>query len=240
MSVITLPEDIVRVAERSFRLAATNLSSQGLFGGQVLTYGPVAQRWVASLEFAPMARARWQAWDGILAGLGGQTGLVRAGDPARRRPYYDSLATVGGANWDDGTGWDDGTSWSEGTLPPTVAVGAAAARGATFIQLAFPAGFESLAAVLRPGDLIEIRPGGLPAQHGHLYIATGTTGTDAAGGAGVAISPPLRAGIAAGDTAALRDPTSVFRLASDDGGEISVDSALIGRLGLALIEVLPR
>ena len=240
MTVIGLPRDLVRVRERSFRLAASNLVSRGLMGGHILTYGPVSQRWVAALEFAPMRRARWQDFDGLIAGLGGQAGLVRVGDPYRRRPFHDTAATITGASWDDGTGWDDGASWSEGTLPPTVAVGAAAARGATAIQLAFPAGFESVAAVLRRGDLIEIRPGGIPSPHGHLYIATGTTGTDAAGGAGVAISPPLRAGIAAGDTVALRDPTSVFRLASDDGGEISVDSALIGRLGLSLIEVLPR
>lgn len=240
MSALAIPADLFRIRERSFRLAPRSLGSTGLFSQALRPYGPVSRRWTADLEFTALEETRWPELDAIVADLGGRAGTLRAHDPARARPQYDGLATETTTTWDGPTTWDDGTGWAEGTLPPSVAVGAAAVRGATDLQLAFGSGFASLSAVLRRGDLIEIQPAGIPADHGHLYMATSVANTDTSGGTGLSIVPPLRAGIAAGDKAVLRNPSTVFHLASDDVGDISVDPAGHGRTGLTLVEALPR
>lgn len=238
--VIWLPDDLIKVTESSFRLVPGSLFSTALFTGEVSPYGPVVARFRADLEFAPMVEERWREWEGLIADFEGLSGRIRTYDPVRREPYYNQIVTTTTENWDDDTTWDDGTGWESGKLPSSVALDAAANRGDKDIQLAFPSGFESLSAVLRRGDLLEIRPNGVPVNHGHLYVVRRTANTDASGKTGVQIAPGLRTAAAAGDQVVLEDATTVFRLESDEEGAIQVDTALHGRLGLSLVEVLPR
>jgi len=249
MTILTLQDTRLEVRERSFRLRPHNLTSRGLFSQAISPYGPVDQRWVAELTYPPQEEADWRYWDGFLAGRDGMTGKLRAYDPARRQPRYNSVVTTTTENWDDATTWDDGTGWESGTLPPYVSAGEAAQRGETDLLLQFPgpsndsppvSGYESLSAVLRSGDLFEIRPNGVPADYGHLYVVTGTGNTDASGQTRVTFRPGLRAGVATGDMVVLTDPMTVFRLASDDVGDMTVDTAQHAALGLSLIEVLPE
>lgn len=227
----------LRVEARSFQLMALNLSSASLFSGELVSHGPLVQRWQAKLSFPTQKEADWREWDAIIADLGGTAGTLRAFDPARRQPYFNRIATPTVETWDDATTFSDSTAWESGLLPPSCAVDQAAYRGATDLVLrGLPA---SLAAALRGGDLFELRPNGLPAVHGHLYLITRTANTDATGRTRVVFRPPLRAGVADGDMVVLRDPRSVFRLGSDDQGEIQVTGRHLGRFGLTLIETLP-
>lgn len=223
---------------RAFHLAATNILSVG-YMTQVTNAFPVAQTWRTKVIFPAKTPEGWREMDGIIARLKGMNGLIRMEDPARVQPLYNEQVSLTTESFDDGTLWEDSTGWSSGMLPPHVAVGEAEAVGANSVVLSFPSGFMNVAAVLRPGDLLEIRPGGVPATHGHLYIATFTANTDALGKTRVYFEPGLRAAVAMGDMAVLSHAKTVFRLASDEDGEMEVDEARHGRLGLTLIEALP-
>jgi len=226
------------VESQSFDLKSISLSSTGALSGQPLNAGPVAQRWIASVTSAEQDQTEWRPFRGLIASLRGRVGLTRCFDPACRRPLFDVLAAKTQTQWSDATDWSDGTGWSSGCLPPNVAIDAAAARGArSVVMREFPASTEK---VLRHGDLFEIRPGGVSAEHGHLYIVTGVANSDASGKTRVAFEPGLRTGVAAGDTVSLREPSTVFSLATDEAGDVNVRAPNIGRFGLPLIEVLPR
>ncbi|MBY9045485.1 hypothetical protein, partial [Pseudomonas fluorescens] len=123
-------------------------------------------------------------------------------------------------------------------LPPTVHVATAAVRGANAIQIGgLPA---SQTAILRRGDLFEVRPNGIPAVFPHLYQVMVDGATDASGNTGVEIRPRLRADIAAGDMVVLEYPTSVFRLVSDDQAEMDISAPIIANFGFSLVEALDQ
>lgn len=236
--IIDWPADLVNVQSRGFRLVSRNLQSSALITGEVTPSGPVVQRWIARLSYPAKREADWRRISGLLAGLRGTQGFLRIGDPMRRMPYHDRTVARTTEAWDDSTSFDDDTGWVSGPLPQFVAAAAAAARSARSILLSgLPA---STAGVLGYGDLFEIRPSGVPAAHGHLYEVTGTANSDSSGESRVYFEPGLRTGVAAGDMVVLTEPRSVFRLADEDQGEMEVDNALFGRIGLSLIEVLPR
>lgn len=241
--ILTLQSARLMVTERSFRLKPLSITSSGLFRQAPSPYGPVEQRWIAELTYPPLDEADWRYWDGFIANLGGMTGRFRAHDPARRQPRYNATVKTTTENWDDNQPWDDGAGWESGKLPPYVAVAEAASRGETDLLLEFPdAGHASLSAVLRSGDLFEVRPNGVPVDHGHLYVVTGTANTDANGQTRVYFRPGLRASVADGDMVVLSDPTTVFQLSSDAVGDMVVTGSSGDRatLGLSLIEVLPE
>jgi hypothetical protein len=226
------------VESQSFDLKSFNLGSTGLLTRELLPGGPVVQRWIARLSSANEDRTEWRQHSGLIASLRGTIGKARCFDPAKRRPLFDELGATTSETWDDSTTWDDGTSWVSGTLPPSVAVAQAGSRqDRTLLVDGFPA---STQLALRWGDLFEIKPNGAPADHGHLYIITAACHSDASGKSLLAFEPGLRTNIAPGDKVSLRDPSTVFRLASDDEGEINVTAPHIGRFGLSLVEVLPR
>lgn len=236
--ILDWPEDLSEVVTRSFRLVSRNLSSTALITGEILPAGPTDQRFLVELESPARGEAGWRKASGLIASLRGTGGLVRAFDPARRAPYYNKIVTQTTETWDDSTSFDDGAGWVSGPLPAFVAVAEPAARSARSVVMgAFPA---STSAVLRPGDLFEVRPSGVPAAHAHLYEVVRQANSDASGESRVYFEPGLRTGVAAGDMVVLTDPRSVFRLAGDDQGNISVGNTFIGSFGLSLIEVLPR
>lgn len=228
---------------RSFRLRAFNISSIASQTQELIPGGLVSQRFEAKLTMPTMPSDAWRELDGLIAALAGTGGKVRLWDHARPQPYYNKVATETQANWDTGSQWDGKVGWSAGLLPPLVTVGSAAVRGATDMLLSgFPA---SLDAVLRRGDLFEIRPNGSAADYGHLYLCTGTMNSNSDGDGRVYFMPGLRRGVAAGDVVVLGAeagpfPSSVFRLSSDDEGLIDVQAPDFGVFGLTLIEVLPH
>ena len=238
MTVQYLSEGMLRVTSRTFRLRSYNLSAGALYSGQVIPSGPVAQVWSASIEIVSKKGGDWQYVDGIIAGLRGMRQMFRAWDPARTDWLYNATATLSSEDFDDDTEFDDGTAFSSGKLPPSVNVGEARTKGSRDLLLSgFPA---SITAAGNVGDLFELRPNGTPAEFGHLYILTRVANTNADGEARVVFEPGLRADIAAGDMCVIRKATSVFRLVSDDEGEMTVGLASIGETGLQMVEVLPR
>ena len=232
--IIELPR-LFAVESRSFRLRPFSLSSQGILDGERNAH-LVQQRWVANLTFTTQEERDWRHMEGLVASLGGISGKLRARDPANLEPYYNIDLAKQIAMWDDGATWSGGAGWLEGHLPPHVAVNVKAHRGAAYmIMSGFPA---SLSQVLRYGDKFEVRPDGEPATTGHLYQVTAVCNSDADGLCGVSFRPGLRETVIPGDQIVLKEPTSVFHLATDDEGEIPVSAPIIGRASLRLVEAL--
>lgn len=238
VEILDWPANLSSVTARTFRLTSRNLQSTSLLTREVTPAGPTVQRFVAALSFPPRDQAEWRQADGLLTSLRGMSGLLRLGDPAKKEPLFNSTVTETAETWDDLTTWDDGAGWSSGKLPAFVAAKDAASRGERSVVLqSLPV---STIAVLRPGDLFEIRTNGIPAEHGHLYLVTRQANTDTNGETRVTFEPGLRTGVAPGDMVVLTEPKTVFRLIDDEQGEIEVDNTFIGQMGLSLIEVLPR
>lgn len=221
-----------------FYLRAANLQSVGSFTGEVTPYGPIVQRFFCEFTPPPKSNENARTISGIISRARGISGLFRIYDTARKEPYYNSEVTKTTENWDDDTTFSDGTAWESGPLPNYVSVESNASRGDNSIIMQ---GFAAnLTKVLRLGDLFELRPNGQPMEFGHLYEVTVDANTDANGKTRVYFEPGLRAGVAAGDQIVLKNPTSVFRLISDEQGPIEWDRSLVGRVGLSFAEVLPR
>lgn len=236
--VIEINPDSISVSMRTFRLTHLNLSSTGMFDGEVNAYGPLRSRWVSTLQFTPMEDEHWIDWDGIISAVGGVSGSIRCVDPARRMPYFNRATAPTSEAFSDGTFSTDGSGFSEGRLPSTAVVSGACARGSKSLIIdGLPA---SLSLAFRRGDTFEIRPNGLPASFGHYYIITKNANTDANGSTRVEFVPGLRAGVANGDMVVLSDPKTTFRFTSDDVGEMQVTPPFTGSFSLSLTEVLPR
>lgn len=220
-----------------FYLRSFSLQSVASFTGEVSPYGPTAQRFFCEFTLPAKSEADSRTLSGIISRARGISGLFRIYDTARKEPGYNAAITTTTETWDDGTGFSDNTLWESGPLPNYVAVNTAAVRGDNSILMeGFPV---NLTKALRLGDLFEIRPNGQPTTFGHLYEVVVDANTDASGQTRVYFEPGLRAGVAAGDQIVLKNPTSVFRLVSDEQGVIDRDRTLIGRLGLSFMEVLP-
>lgn len=228
---------------RSFRLRAFNLFSISSQTQEFVPGGLLVQRFEARLTFPALTADRWRELDGLLAVLAGAGGKLRLWDEARKQPYYNSLVSKSGSNWDDNTTWDDGAQWESGLLPPFVTASEDQPRGATdLLAGGFPANTEG---VLRRGDLFEVRPNGTAAEHGHLYVVVGFANSNSGGKTRIFFRPGLRAGVRAGDMLVIGGssptfwPSTVFRLASDDEGDIEVRAPSTGSIGVTLLEVLP-
>jgi hypothetical protein len=88
------------------------------------------------------------------------------------------------------------------------------------------------------GDLLQIKPNGIPGTVPHLYKVMYGGNSDSSGQIGVEIEPMLRADIAAGDTVGLRNASTLFRLVDDSQGDVEMGADGIGSLGLSFIEAL--
>ncbi len=202
----------------------------------------MVQRFEAKLTMPDMEEDRWRDHDGLFAALAGTGGKIRLWDHARTEPYYNQTVVESESFWSGGARWSGGAAWASGKLPPMVAVGESRARGQSNVLLkGFP---PSLSGVLRRGDLFEIMPNGTPADYGHLYVVTRWANSNADGHARVYFRDGLRKGVRPGDMCVIGGgglkPSSVFRLASDDEGNIDVRDAMIGSFGVSFSEVLPH
>lgn len=198
--------------------------------------GPHTQIWTTDLSFRPMYDPVQQDVDAWVTRLRGRSGVARIGLSSRQRPWYDRNIVATLATFSDGTRFSDGTYFASGYLPPDVYVASAATRGQRYIVLGgFPV---SVSNVLRRGDLLQIKPNGIPGTVPHLYKVMYGGNSDASGNIGVDIEPMLRTDIAAGDTVGLRNATSLFRLVDDTQGELEIGANGIGSLGLSFVEAL--
>lgn len=231
------PSEWHRFTSWSFQLKKISIAAPHRWTGAVSAYGPVAQLWTAKMT---MATQEWdvdgQAMSAFFDRLGGQGGLMRIGDPARRKPLRDRGIAVASESWSDATLFSDGTGWESGMLSPTVHLDAAASSGDTHIVVAgLPV---SEAAVLRAGDLIELRAGGVASVTPNLYTLVRDAPTDETGATALEIRPPLRQGFAEGDMVVLSDPKSVFRLIDDGQGAAELSLPRHSAMGFSLIEAI--
>lgn len=239
-NILTWPFDSLPEM-RSFRLRPFNISAIAGQSQEIVPGGLIVQRYEPKMVMPDLSEERWREHDGIFADLAGIGGKIRLWDPARTEPYYNQTVTPTVTTWDDDALWSGGAGWAAGHLPPFVTVGETASRGATNLLIkGFPA---SLSGVLRRGDLFEIRPNGIPADHGHLYTVTRWANSNASGESRVYFKRGLLKGVRPGDQICIggggEKPMSVFRLASDDEGDIEVRETMIGSFGVSFTEVLP-
>lgn len=198
--------------------------------------GPHTQIWTTDLSFRPMYDPIQQDVDAWVSRLRGRAGVARIGNALRQRPWYDRSITASLATFSDGTRFTDGSGFASGYLPPEVFVFATASKGQRFLTLGgFPASTPN---VLRRGDLLQVKPSGMPGTVPHLYKAMYGGNSDSSGHIGVEIEPALRTDIAAGDTVGLRNASTLYRLVDDNQGDIEIGASGIGSLGLSFVEAL--
>jgi len=233
--ILSWPQAHAGPQTSGFDLITINLHSVAALTNDIIPGGTIDQRFVFTPAYPPKSNVRGREVSGLIARLRGMRGRVRMYDPLRRIPAYNMKVLVTEHGFSDGTPWSDGTGWKDGFLPPMVSAAALGRRGDRSLVLGgFPA---STSAVLTMGDLFEVRPNGQFASHGHLYIVTHVAHSDGNGETRVQFEPGLRAGVAAGDQIVLRDPTTVFQLASDAEGRAARDVNGHWRMGATLIEV---
>lgn len=224
--------------ETDFHLQSNSLTSRGLNPGAPSVYGPLAQIFVASITVPKLERRDWQKVSAFFSKVAGQSGLIRMADPKRIRPGVDMRQLAASEPWGDGTFFDDGTGWGESITPPFASVYEPEEFGAdSFVISGLPASVDPC---LWAGDLVEIRPNGIPTEHGHLYEIANDAPTDASGRTRVNISPILRKGIAAGDMVVLHEPMTVFRLVDDNQGALSHLGGGLASVGFSLMEQIPE
>jgi hypothetical protein len=198
--------------------------------------GPHTQFWTTDIAFRPMYDPIQQDVDAFVSRLRGRSGVARIASSRRSRPWYDRNLAATSATFSDGSGFTDGSGFANSFLPPEVYLTTAAAKGARYLVLGgLPA---SLVNAFRNGDVLEIKPNGIASEFPHKYKMMYGGDTNASGEIGVAIEPPLRQGVAAGDTVSLRYPSTLFRLVDDNQGEIDIGGDGIGSLSLSFIEAL--
>lgn len=241
--ILTWPEDWASVEQVAFYLKSNSLTSQQFLTGTRSVYGPLAQRWVCDAASTPSNDERLiRRMRSFISQAAGISGLVRRGDPSRRLPYRNTPAFLEQmptpqARWSDGTTWQDGTLWADNVIPSSAVVGESTERGASTLLI------QGLPALLQPalfaGDLLETRPDGDPASHGHLYELWKDANTDASGMTRVFIVPGLRAGVRYGDQVVFENAMTVFRMFDDEQGRMQLEAPMISRVGVQLVEVLP-
>ena len=197
---------------------------------------PHVRLFTSEVTMAPQRDPVLQDMDAFFSRIKGPSGVLRLSNALRLAPWYDRNLSPTVATWSDSSLFTDGTGFANGFLPPEVFVATAAARGTNYIVLGgFPA---SITDVIRRGDLLEVKPNGIPGVIPHLYKAAFTCSSNSSGQVGIEIGPNLHGGIAAGDTVGLRYPSSLFRLADDTQGDIEGSGAGIGTFGFSVIEAL--
>lgn len=243
----------------------SQVSSRPWAGGNSI-YGPHAQIWMPKFTAGVENLDNWPAMDAFFSRLGGQAGLIRIGDASRLQPQYNIAQTAASEAWagattttlqsdtgvdilsdtgvpmltedgsGDGTLFTDGTGFVSGLLPPTAFITTAVDRGENSIIIGgLPV---SITSALRRGDLLELRPNGIPSLCPNLYQVMVDGSTNTAGETGVEIRPPLRQTMAAGDMVVLSYPTSVFHLVDDNQGEMEITPPLFANFGFSLIEAI--
>lgn len=234
--IYSFPREWWHFTNVSFQLrSASQISPRPWAGGNSI-YGPHAQIWMPKLTVSTQDIDTWPQMDAFFSRLGGQSGLMRMGDPSRTSPRYNRLLVPPFATWSDGSSFTDGTGFASSLLPPTCFLTSAANRGDKSVVIGgLPA---STANVLSRGDLFEVRPNGIPSATPNLYQIMVDGPTNSSGQAGVEIRPPLRQGLQAGDMVVLDHPTSVFHLIDDTQAEMAITAPVLADFGFSLVEAI--
>lgn len=236
--VYEFPQAWYQFAKVTYRITSRSQVSNRTWLGGKSVYGPHAQMFVADFTMATQQDPIRQQIAAFFSRLDGQAGLLRIADPSRLRPWHDRNIDAALETWSDGSTWSDGTLWNAGYLPPDLYLIAPANKGDNFIQVGgLPA---SLAGALTRGDLIQLKPNGIPGSCPNNYEIMVGGPSNAAGQIGIEVRPRLRMGFAAGDQASLRYASTVFRLIDDDQGAVEVTPPVLGNLGFSLIEALDQ
>lgn len=235
MQVYDWPREWYKFTETSFNLQSNSLQTTSQYTPRInslLTF----QNWQADFVLKPeVGPSKWQKYGAFFSRIKGPTNVFRIGDPLRCLPQHNrNLPRSLGEPWSDSTYFTDGTGWSEdGVIPPTAALLEGADRGALFIKIkGLPA---NLSPALHPGDLIELRPNGVPTVTSNLYEVVVAGPTNGDGETGVEIAPGLRQGFAPNDMVVLWHARGAFRLVDNGQGMIN-RRANVGSLGFSGIE----
>lgn len=223
------------IVTQKFRTWSRSFVSPRPFTGGVNVNGSHTKLWRADVTMGPQRDLVLQEMKAFFDQLDGQAGVLRFADVTRLAPWHDRALAPSVSYFSDASSFTDGTGFANGYLPPEVYLASAAQAGSKYIVLGgFPA---STANVLRRGDLLQIKPNGIPGTVPHLYAALLPGSSDADGNVGIKIDIGLRTDVAARDTVGLRYASSLFRLADDTQGEIE-DSDGVGTFGFSIIEAL--
>lgn len=243
VNIQTFPEawyDLI--VSNKFVLRSINQSAGRPWGGAgtAVSNRPHTQLWTEQITFGPLRDPILQDIDALIARAKGRSGLIRMSNVMRLLPWHDrDLIENNGyttSTFSDGATFSDGSKFINGLLPPEIQVEESAVRGAGYLVLSgFPA---SMANVLRRGDLLQIKPGGVAGTVPHLYKATFGGDADSSGRIGIEIEPRLRQGVNASDTVSLRFPDTLFRFVDDNQGDIDGSPGKFGNLGFSLVEAL--
>ncbi len=235
------PQEFYKFVSSSFALAPYTLNARSQFR-QRKSARLIEQVWEASYVQKPeIGPAKWQDKSAFFSRLRGDSNLLRIGDPLRCIPRFNRIA----ANleepqpWSDATWFTDGTGWvgGENQVPQYAEVGESQRRGDNFVVIkGLPVSMPS--PFLYPGDLIEIRPSGIPSLTGMLYEIAVPGGTNSDGKTGVEIYPNLRENIAPGDQVVFYWPKTVMRLMDPRQGMLTRE-ANRGSFGFACMEETP-
>lgn len=113
----------------------------------------------------------------------------------------------------------------------TITINGAGQSGATLSV----AGFGASAQAFLAGDWLSYED---TTGRRRLHQATGNVTANGSGVASVPIAPPIRRSGASGAAVNITSPTGVFRLASDDAGEVRTRPLYIGSVSLSIVEAL--
>lgn len=211
--------------------------------GSAISNRPHTQMWINEVSMAPLADHMAPELGPVLQDVGafiqrakGRSGLIRMSWGTRLMPWHDRALVASRVGFSDGSTFSDGSLFINGMLPPNVHVEESGLRGANYLVLGgFPANTPN---VLRRGDLLEIKPGGVAAPFPHLYSAMFGGDSDSQGRIGIEINIPLRQGVNANDTGSLRYASTLFHLADDTQGDVEGTGGEMGNIGFSLIEAL--
>lgn len=240
MTIYEWSHDWYDFSRASFALTSRSKTNPLTWLGGRSVYGPHAQLWMVDLtvNIKDWDNDDGQAISAFFSRLDGQAGLVRIGHVARTEPQYNRVVSPTTASFSDGSNFTDDSGFINGMIPPTCYVYSAGDAGDNNIILGgLPI---STSRLLRRGDLLEVRPNGIPAEFPHLYEVMVDGNTDSSGITGVEIRPRLRQGVAAGDQVSLSYASSVFRLIDDDQGAPEVTPPRFSNSGFKLIEAVDQ
>lgn len=231
---IEFPSHLFRIrAAEQFTLQTLSFTSPEVVASGARVYGPVAQRWVAELEFAADRNVRGSTHqrdlgelDAFFAALDGQVQTFSMWPPHRKvtRGTAAGFTGFGDVLWDGGVTWDNVVKWASGNTHCTLL--SAATAGSERIILAGLTANQVRSFIA--GDMISIG--------GNLYMIVNDARSDSSGNCGVNVRPRLRKAEAAGARVDLYKPTGRFMLAGADAARIRY-GVHIGDASMSVIEV---
>ena len=168
MTTYTWPREWHKFISSQFALRTVAMRSEGPLSPRRNTR-LVYQIWTAEVASkSERGPSLWAPKGAFFSRLDGEVGRFRFSDTLRCQPAYNRGRRLPQEPWSDDTLWSDNTGWlNAGYVPPTAELDAAAQAGDDHIVIrGLPPGAES---ALTAGDLLEIRPNGIPTETSNLY-----------------------------------------------------------------------